>query len=72
MKYVALFPGVDDVQSPPAWVAWIEIQQAVHGEKGFLSPPAWVAWIEIKVNEEEDMKAKSPPAWVAWIEIMTS
>ena len=34
--------------SPPAWVAWIEIMNALrYSGVAAKSPPAWVAWIEI-------------------------
>ena len=38
-----------NVQSPPAWVAWIEIVVKLNGIARKESPPAWVAWIEIPV-----------------------
>ena len=33
--------------SPPAWEAWIEIEQVQVANLKYESPPAWEAWIEI-------------------------
>ena len=35
--------------SPPAWGAWIEIENRYKVDPDYASPPAWGAWIEIKL-----------------------
>ena len=35
-------------ESPPVWVAWIEIGAEAYYMGNIMSPPVWVAWIEIQ------------------------
>ena len=47
MKSLSAGSEGDPIESPPVWVAWIDIRVTRRNGSKPWSPPVWVAWIEI-------------------------